>query len=87
MHGIKETMEAVQLIEKVAEAIAAAKADGSIDWKDLGKLGPVVVAMKDAVAGGQMLQAELKDLNAGETQLLFEAIVNATGKLVSAIIV
>jgi hypothetical protein len=87
MHGIKETMEAVKLVEKVADAIAAAKADGSIDWKDLSKLGPVVVAMKDAVAGGQLLQAELKDLDAGETQLLFEAIVGATGKLISAIIV
>ncbi len=86
MAGIKETLEAVGLIEKVADAIVAAKADGSIDWRDLAKLGPVVVAIKAAVDGGNLLPGEFKDLDAAETEQVFNATVSAAGKLVAAIV-
>lgn len=86
MAGIKETLDAVAMITKVADAITAAKADGSIDWKDLTKLGPVVVAMKTAVDGGALIPGEMKDLDAAEIETLFNATVEAAGKLISAIV-
>lgn len=86
MAGIKETQEAITLISKMADAIAAAKADGSIDWKDLAKLGPVVVAMKAAVDGGNLIPAELKDLDAAETDVVWGSLWTAVGKLITSVI-
>mgnify|MGYP001607184090 CR=1 FL=1 len=86
MAGIKETPEAIALIGKTADAIIAAKADGSIDWKDLVKLGPVIVAMKAAVDGGNLIPEELKDLDAAETDVVWGQLWGAVGKLITAVI-
>ncbi len=86
MAGIKETLEVVALVDKSADMIIAAKADGSIDWKDLAKLGPVIAALKAAVDGGNLLVVELKDLDAAETEALFAATTAAVTKLVGAIV-
>jgi len=86
MAGIKETLEVVALVDKTADLVMAAKADGSIDWRDLPKLGPEVAALKDALAGAQGIAAELADLDKDEVIKLYEASAAAVFKLAKAIV-
>lgn len=84
--GIKETMDVVALIETTAVEITAAKADGHIDWRDAPKVAPVLVALKTALDGGNLIPEELKDLDSGEVQTLLEATLTAAQHLAMAIV-
>lgn len=86
MAGIKETLEAIDLVKKVGDAITAAKADGSIDWKDLTKLGPVLAQMRTAVVDGKLIPEELKDLDETEIGELVNKLSEAVQTLVAAVI-
>lgn len=79
-HGIKETQEAGQAILAVGAAIVkahkAAKADGKIDFADIGHLVAVVMdpaiqaKISAGVEGADKIEAELKDLSAREVVTL-----------------
>jgi hypothetical protein len=86
MSGIKETEDLIKLVKVTGQLIQAAKADGSIDWKDIGKLGPEIAAIKDAVIGGPQIPEELKDLDEAEINQLFTDLVDAVTTLVQAVI-
>ena len=86
MAGIKETMELLTLLEVTAEVYSAAKADGSIDYKDLVKLGPEITALKNAVQDSNLILAELKDLDKDELSSLCPALIGAVLGLVKAIV-
>lgn len=86
MAGIKETEDLIKLIKVTGEVIQAAKADGSIDWKDLTKLGPEISAIKEAVVGGPSIPAELAELDSAEINTLFTELVDAVSTLVSAVV-
>jgi len=86
MLGLKETMEVVALVDRTADLIVAAKEDGSIDWRDLPKLGPAVASLKDAIAGAQGVAGELADLDKDEVVKLYEAASSAVFKLAKAIV-
>jgi hypothetical protein len=84
--GIKESLELVALVKTSADTIKAAKADGSIDWKDLAKLGPELMALKAAVQGAASIKAELSDLDADEAQAIYAATFEAVTALADAIL-
>lgn len=86
MAGIKETLEVIDLAKKLGEAVTAAKADGSIDWRDLTKLGPVLVQMRTAVTDGKLIPEELKELDAAEAEELIARLGDAVASLVEAIV-
>lgn len=79
-HGIKETQEAGHAILAVGAAIVkahrAAKADGKIDFSDIGHLVAVVMdpALQAKIAaaadGADKIALELKDLSAREVVTL-----------------
>ena len=66
VHGIKELKDVIEAVDATAVAIQKAKADGSIDWMDLPKLGGPALAWKDAIVGFEQIPAEIKDLDAEE---------------------
>lgn len=84
--GIKESMELIDLILSCADAITNAKRDGVINWFDLPKFAPVVMASKKAVDGSDKIDDELKDLNAEEAQLIASAALFAGQALVKAVV-
>lgn len=84
--GIKESMELIELILSCADAITNAKRDGVINWFDLPKFAPVVMAAKKAVDGSDKIDDELKDLNAEEAQLIASAALFAGQALVKAVV-
>ena len=86
MSGIKETQELISLIATSAAVLKAAKADGSIDYKDLTKLGPMIGALKAAVDGAKDIGAELKELSPEEVTALLIETVAAVKSLVDAVI-
>jgi hypothetical protein len=86
MSGIKETQELIKLIAVTSEVLAAAKADGSIDYKDLTKLGPMIGALKAAVTDSKLISEELKELSPEETTALLIETVAAVKSLVDAVL-
>ena len=84
--GINETLELINLIKVTAEVYAAAKADNSIDYKDLTKLGPMIPALKDAASGSGKVPVELKNLDAEEASKVFNDLVGAVSALVAALV-
>lgn len=63
MSETKELDELLKACDMSADAIAAAKSDGTIDWRDLPKLGPPLLAWKDAVIGAENIPTEMKQLS------------------------
>lgn len=86
MSGIKETQDLIKLVQVSADVLKAAKADGSIDYKDLTKLGPMIGALKAAVDGAKLVSEELKELSPEETTELLIETVAAVKSIVDAVI-
>lgn len=84
--GIKESLEMVAMIKELAKALEASKGDGKVDWKDLPKFAPVVVAASKAVNGGHLIPVEIKDLTPEESQILISDLLDAATALVMAVL-
>lgn len=84
--GVKESLELVDLILAMAEAIKQAKKDGVVNWFDLPKFAQVVIAAKKAVEGSDWIDEELKDLSVEEAQLVAAAALSAGQALMEAIL-
>lgn len=84
--GVKESLELVDLILAIAEAIKQAKKDGVVNWFDLPKFAPVVMAAKKAIDGSDLIDEELRDLSAEEAQLVATAALSAGQALMEAIL-
>lgn len=84
--GIKQSLEVIALVDETADLIVAAKADGTINWKDLKLLGSAVVSLREALAGAQTIPQELDDLNKDEVIELYKAASSAVLKLALAIV-
>lgn len=82
----KETGEVITMLDDLANAIVAAKADGHVDWMDLPKFAPVVLDARAAVEGGDLIPAEIKSMTGEQAQALAEKAIMAAMKLVAAII-
>lgn len=66
MVGIKETKEVLVFGLNFQKGVVAAKADGTVNWMDLGHLMPVVQSASAAFNGINKLKAELLDLDDAE---------------------
>lgn len=86
MADIKETLELFDLGDSLAKALKESKADGQIDWKDLPKWAPVLLAAKKAAEGGPAIAVECKDLDAEEVQKLLSRALDTVTALVAAVI-
>lgn len=86
MSGIKESLEIVELLKTVAEAISAAKDDGHINWFDVPKFAPVIVSARRAVENSHLIDDEIKDLSAEESQVLAKAALVAGTLLMEAVL-
>jgi hypothetical protein len=84
--GIKESLELVDLILALSQAIKEAKKDGSVNWMDIPKFAPVIIAAKKAIEGSDQIEAEIKDLNETEAQMVALAALTAGQALLGAIL-
>lgn len=73
MAGIKETKEMLIFIAKLSSSIAHAASDGKLDFMDIARMAPVLMKAGDAMAGMEMIPAELADLTAEERDELIAA--------------
>lgn len=64
--NIKETMDLLDVLKCVAECYAEARADGSVNWFDLPKFRPVLLAMGPALDGLEKVEGEVRDLDMTE---------------------
>lgn len=85
---MKETQEFIELLDVLANAVAAAKEDGQIGWRDAPKIVPVIVALKTAVNGSDQIAAELKEAyeHPQLANLLLNQLMNASIKLLDAVL-
>lgn len=85
---MKETQEFIELIDTLANAVAAAKEDGAISWRDAPKIVPVIVALKTAVNGSDQIASELKEAYANPqlANLLLNQLMSASIKLLDAVL-
>lgn len=86
MADVKEIMEVIAAVRKTAAAVKAAKADGTIDWRDLPKLGAPVMAWKDALNGFEKIKEELKDLDEQELPMVVGEAMDAIRELGEALL-
>lgn len=88
MAGIKETIELLDLVEQSGVAAKAAMADGKIDWRDaLNKeTRDLLPKLQAAVAGGNLVPLELKDIDGAEAQALYTKLVGVVTIWVSVIL-
>lgn len=86
--ALKETQEFIELIDVLANAVASAKEDGAVSWRDAPKIVPVIVALKTAVSGADQIAIELKDAydNPQLANLLLNQLMNASLKLLDAVL-
>ena len=84
--GTKETEELIALIQAAADAIKAAKADGEINWRDIPKVGGVLVALKKAVQGNDKVPDELKNLTREEMEMLLTKSMAAIIAMIQAFV-
>lgn len=83
--GIKETLELLDLVEQLGKVLQSAKEDGKLNWMDLPKFAPLIVAGKRAVDGGKFIAAEIKDLDANEVGELTSKLIAAVTALVAGV--
>ena len=86
--ALNETQDFIALIDVLGTAIAEAKKDGSVDWKDAPKLVPVMVALKSALNGSDKIAEELKEAydNPVLANLLLDQLMAASMKLLDAVL-
>ena len=63
---IKETMELLDVLKCMAQCYSEAKSDGVVNWFDLPKFRPVLVAMGQALTGIELVESEMRDLDMSE---------------------
>jgi hypothetical protein len=84
--GIKESLELVDLILVIAEAISESKKDGDLDWFDIPKFAPVILAARKAIQDSDKIQLELNDLSPDECKMIAMESLKAGQALVGAIL-
>ncbi len=85
---VTQTKEALAVLGALAVAIKEAKADGVVNWVDLPKLAPLIVAVRVAVDQGSKIPAEVLAAVGDPAALadLIGAVVTDALALVDAII-
>lgn len=85
MAGIQNIVEILDVIEGLIDALAAAKADGKIDWKDIPKFAALWTKLQKAAADLQLVAAEIKDIDGAEAQALIGRIMVLIPKVIGLV--
>ena len=83
--GIKETLEVIELVKDLADAVHASKADGKLDVFDMVHFLKITPSIFNAVRGSSEIKLELSDLNDEEKEILLKAVQEAILKIVTAL--
>ena len=86
--GIKETLEVFAFLDAAGVAMAAARKDGKIDWKDalIPEVRALVPKFASAAGGAQIVVGEIKDLSADEIGEIYAAAVQAAKSLMNGLL-
>lgn len=82
----KESEDVIKFIEGLTDAIIKAKADSSVDWKDLRYVAPLMILGRDALTNAKMIGAEIKGANGEELEALVTRTMTAATLLLDAIL-
>lgn len=82
---VKESLECLDLVKKIAGVVKAAKADGSISFLDAMLLKDLVIPIKLAADGADKIAGELQDLSLAEAIQLVQASVDGVKELSEAL--
>lgn len=85
--GITNVLEDLDAVKQVGLAYKAAKANGTIDWKDaLNKeTRDLIPKLQAAAKDGGMVLAELKDMDPAEAEKVYAALVETVAVLADAV--
>tara|TARA_R110000868_G_scaffold260795_1_gene518905 strand:- start:1108 stop:1380 length:273 start_codon:yes stop_codon:yes gene_type:complete len=83
---IKESIELIDLIIVLSTAIREANRDGVVNWMDIPKFAPVIIAAKKAIEGSDKIEDEIRDLSAEDSRTLAVAALTAGQALIYAIL-
>jgi hypothetical protein len=84
--ALKESNDILVLAAALSQSIKSAKADGHVDWMDLPKFAPVVLAAKAAIEGGDKVPGEFSAATTDELVQFAQAAFEAITGLVEAVI-
>jgi len=82
---LKESQDVVKLIRAMTSAIQESRKDGDLDWFDIPKFAPVVVAGRTAIEGADKIDDEIKAATSEELIALTSDVLDAAMKLMAAI--
>lgn len=68
--GIKETEDVLRFGLSLQKGIGKAKADGVVNWMDVGHIMPVIQTASAAINGADQIKNELLDIDDNEQQRL-----------------
>lgn len=84
--GIDAIQAEIAVLITLAADVKAAKADGTVDWKDTPKFANLIPVVRTAIAKGKELAAQVKDLDSDETTVVVTALFDAAEALVEALV-
>ena len=82
----KESEDVIKFIEGLTEAITKAKADSSVDWKDLRFAAPLIILGRDALQDAKLISNEIKGASGEELEALVTRTMTAATLLLDAIL-
>lgn len=74
--GVKETLEAIDGLGAVVDAVAKAMEDGKLSLSDALIVPGLIMALQPAVSGVAGVKAELADLSAEEAKVVVGALID-----------
>lgn len=84
--GIKESLELIGFIMILAEALEEAKKDGNVNWLDIPKFAPTIIAAREAIQGSKKIRLEIEDLSPEESKTLALSALIAGQTLIGALL-
>lgn len=81
----KESDDVVAFLNGLAGAIAGAKEDGEINWKDIPEVFKLATLARDAVTGSDGILGEIKNASGEELDHILGSIAGSLANLVAAI--
>lgn len=84
--AVKESEDVIKFIETLTESVIKAKADSSIDWKDLRYVAPLMIIGRDALTDAKKIGEEIKGANGEELEMLVTRLFTASTMLLDAIL-
>lgn len=83
---IHNTLEVFDMMDALAKAMKASKADGHVGWLDAPKFAALLPAARAALDKSEDIVPELAELSQGEAQIVLDRLMKAATALMDAVL-